>query len=109
MSRTVLSTDINHIMDNIDYHEIHNVMTLLDWTWLNSMGVPSVEEMKKLSSEILNKAAGMASIGDEGRTYMVETGGFRAEATLEDGDIYLRLTFALESWDNYDQFEDRLS
>ena len=107
MSRSVLSTDIRHIMNHFNYQQVHKVMTMMKWPWFYSKtetGIPSVEEMKELSSELLNKVAGMALAGTEGREYMIETGGFRAEGVLEDGDIYLRLTFMVESWDNYDQF-----
>jgi hypothetical protein len=112
MTRTIISTDIKHIVDNINYHQILQVMELMNWTWYNSnteTGVPSVKEMKEKSIELLNRAAGMALTGVEAEQYFVDTGGFRAEATRYGNDVYLRLSFQVESWDNHDQFEDDLS
>ena len=36
MTRTVISTDIKHIVDNINYYQILQVMEFMNWTWYNS-------------------------------------------------------------------------
>lgn len=110
MKRTVVTDDIKYIMENFDFQNVHQVMTLMDWRWFNTEivnSVPTVDELKELSGKLLTEAAGKSINSNEfGLNYACESGGLRAEAINYDGEVYLSLTFVLESWDNYHLFEE---
>ncbi len=110
MKRTGVNDDIKYIIENFDFQNVHQVMTLMDWRWFNTEcvnSVPTVDELKELSGKLLRDASGMASKSSEfGLNYACESGGLRAEAINYDGEIYLSLSFVVESWDNYGLFEE---
>ena len=90
------------IHDNFNYSRVHEVMTLLDWKWINDIAtfdVPTLESVKERGLDLLLEAAEKAI--ENKSTWIVSTGGFRAEAKLyKDDFLWARLSFVLEEWDN---------
>lgn len=99
---------VEDVLDEFDFDKVHRVMDLLDWKWASSIineegnGVPSKSALRKHARESLMDAAKRAYKEEE--PYSSFSGGFlvRAEWDSRTSKIYLRLSFEVESWDNYD-------
>lgn len=96
-------SEIDNIMDCFGFRRVADVMEMLDWSWRDE-GVPDEQTIRKSARRLLIDAIdGLDRGGTD--AYVVETGGFRAEAAdrvcPEEGPWRLiRLSFILESWDN---------
>ena len=103
-------SEIEDIIDEFDFEEVHKVMEFLDWTWFdagdaNGGSVPRIAELRKKARKLLNEAADSVLRNNElPAESCIATGGFRATAhRYGDTDkIYFRLSFELSEWDNYD-------
>lgn len=102
--------EIEYILEEFDFDKVHKVMTALNWTWARSNNitsskcefhVPNHYELIESARERLQNALEQAFKNESGRGFS-ETGGFRGEAFVEEQNVYLVLSFILESWDNYD-------
>lgn len=91
---------IEYTLSNFDFGKVEEVMKLLNWEWVN-VGVPNQYHLIKRSEKLLRDTHYRAS-GDPTSRYSVATGGFEATCEITDGDIYFKLCFVLESWDNYE-------
>ena len=86
-------------LDEFDFDRVHKVMTVLDWKYSDDKEVPSVEYLRKNARKYLMEVAKEAL--ESKSEYITGTGGFRYEAKLyEDGYLWLRMAFEIESWDN---------
>lgn len=97
---------IDEIIDWFDFERVRRVMAFMEWEWHDSGGVPEIPELRRHARRLLNQAAeGLLrdNQSDDSR-FAVSCGGFTAVANrYEDTDkIYLRLTFAIAEWDNYE-------
>lgn len=85
---------IEHILDNFDFERVHKVMTVLNWTWYFTEGVPEISDLRKEARRLLKDVAKRK----EDRV-CTGTGGF--EVYKEDG--VLELKFVVAEWD--EEFE----
>jgi len=101
---------VDGILNDFDFVKVHETMVKLDWQWYHSgeevTRVPSLDIVKVKGKELLqeaaDKAAGLKS------EWIISSGGFRAEAKYykkdEDyrkkSELWVRLAFVLEEWDN---------
>jgi hypothetical protein len=96
------TNDINEILDNFDFEKVKRVMDFLNWEWAGSNGVPEIYELRQHARKLMNTAV-TECLKSKGTDYTTECGGFRVECNKYEGDpkIYLRLSFNLESWENW--------
>lgn len=95
--------EIDSILDCFDFAKVSEVMTALDWTWWDTDGVPEIWDLRKMARERLKSAVkGLISSGE--KRYYSACGGFFAEAEIEEGNpkIYMKLSFVVSDWDNYE-------
>lgn len=95
--------DINSILDYFDFQRVLKVMTALDWTWWFTDGVPEIWDVRKEARQRLEEAVkGLIHSGE--KRWFSACGGFLAEAEIEEGNpkIYLKLSFVVSEWDNYE-------
>ena len=86
-------------LDEFDFNRVHKVMMHLNWTYSDDKDVPTVETLRKNARRYLKLVAEEALSSKS--TYITSTGGFRYEAKLfEDGYLWIRMAFEIESWDN---------
>ena len=86
--------DIINEETGIDFERIHIAMKALNWAWGTSQGgyeIPTVDELKREARRLLEDAWVRKST--------ISTGGFIAEYhKYDDGDVELKLIFAIENW-----------
>jgi hypothetical protein len=86
-------------LDEFDFDRVHKVMMHLNWTYSDCKDVPTVEYLRKNARKYLMEVVKQAL--ETKSEYITGTGGFRYEAKLyEDGYLWLRMAFEIESWDN---------
>ena len=86
-------------LDEFDFDRVHKVMMHLNWTYSDDKDVPTIETLRKNARKYLMAVAKEAL--ETKSEYITGTGGFRYEAKLyEDGYLWLRMAFEIESWDN---------
>ena len=97
------TNDINEILDNFSFEKVKKVMDFLNWEWFGSNGVPEIYELRQHARKLMNTAA-TECVKSQQQDYFTECGGFRVEANKYEGNakVYLRLSFNLESWENWD-------
>jgi hypothetical protein len=108
------------ILENFDFGKALDTMYHLDWRWYDedngnpfqgddskmkvSTVFPSENRMRRVARKLLISAAKGAL--DNETEYTSATGGLRAEAhydpELGKKDLYLRLSFVVTDWDNYE-------
>lgn len=101
---------VDEVLEDFDFVKVHETMVKLDWKWYHpgeeGTRVPSLDNVKatgkKLLQETAEKAAELKS------EWVIGCGGFRAEAKYykqdenyrEKSELWVRLAFVLEEWDN---------
>lgn len=99
----------DNIMDNFDFHRVAITMEALHWTWAScdpeeDGEVPDERRIRREARKLLNQL--IQSIGAEDETAGLETGGFGAYFTEEDGIPNIQLRFIVSDWDEgYDCWE----
>jgi hypothetical protein len=81
---------LDAIMDEFNFHSVHEVMEHLNWRW-GLEDVPTVGELRKCARKLLKRV-----LTDKDVTFSA-TGGFRAQGNQEKD--WARLSFELESWE----------
>lgn len=96
------TNDINEILDNFNFEKVKKVMDFLNWEWFGSNGVPEIYELRQHARKLMNTAV-TECLKSKETDYFTECGGFRVECNKykDDPKIYLRLSFNLESWENW--------
>lgn len=104
----IIETDI---MDNFDFNQVHKVMEFLEWQWFDAgeasqSGVPDVSTIRKKARYLLRQAGDKLLTWDKDNLpeFSIATGGLHATAyrDKELGIVFFKLTFEIESWDNFD-------
>lgn len=98
---------INYIIENFDFERVRGTMQLLDWRWsvngsLTELEVPSVAKLVLSAQRYLTMAVEGARKNKS--EYFTGSGGFYADAhyNATSDTVYAKLSFVLESFDNYD-------
>lgn len=106
MIDTETQKQIDYVLDYFDFEKVHKTMEALDWNWSTTEGVPMIGELRSRARELLTEAVTKVKQNQEfGAGHTIATGGFRATANRYEDDpekIYLRLSFEVADWDNYD-------
>lgn len=82
---------INDIMDNFDFHKVHEVMEFLNWTWWGE-GTPEIYALKKSARSLLERVC-------TEKLHYCGTGGFMARKHAKG---ILSLEFNIEQWDTFE-------
>lgn len=89
-------TQMDIIIDAVDFEKIHDVMSFLGWRWSSSAyNVPKVEDIIEQARALLNDVWDYHE-GIEHVSY--ETGGLKAERWIYDGVKLLSLSFIIDSF-----------
>lgn len=90
---------INYIVDMVDWNDVREAMLCLDWKW-GSDGTPEVYQLKQTALELAERA--VSEVIKSKSEYYTETGGISVNAKYygDNGDVYLKVSFVLSSWDN---------
>lgn len=91
------------VLDNFDFEKVAKVMRYLDWTWAGNEEPPSVYQLIKQSTSMLNDAyISVMEMYKKGKkeAYMnIQTCGFSATASYyENQGLCLNLEFVIASW-----------
>lgn len=80
-------------MEEIDWKKIYNVMCFLDWRWMGK--TPTIQEMKKFVSDLLNRAS--RECLEKHVTITMCCGGFEVQAIYnkETNEIDISIKFIL--------------
>jgi hypothetical protein len=92
-----LESQKNEILQEFDFEKVHDFMLKNELTWGISPYVPSVNELKKRASELLDGCIKSCNSEDSG-PYYTATGRFFAYRMFNK----LGLQFYLECWDCFD-------
>lgn len=95
--------EIESILDCFDFAKVLETMNALNWSWWFTDGVPEIWDLRKEARHRLKEAVkGLINSGE--KRYYSSCGGFLAEAEIEEGNpkIYLKLSFVVSDWNNYD-------
>lgn len=99
-----VENDITDILDCFDFQRVLKTMESLDWSyWFTGGDVPAIWDLRKEARQRLKEAVkGLIRSGE--KRYYSSSGGFFAEAEITEGDpkIYLKLSFVVSDWDNWD-------
>ena len=89
-----MTTDkkINLIIKNFEWGKVQQAMKALNWTWWNSQGIPTIDQLSTAGEKLLH------GVVDE-KLQIVSTGGFVATRRVVDKEIFLELYFSVASWD----------
>lgn len=79
---------IENILENFNFRNVHKAMFALNWDWEDSLGVPSILEMRNTARGLLEK------VGKKPGEF-IGTGGFTARRSGKG----LSLTFEIEEWE----------
>jgi hypothetical protein len=103
-----VQSDIDHILENFDFHRANEVMTVLNWHWYG-IGIPSIDQLRDRARELLNDVVdGINKKTDDypnqAAHYYVATGGFYVDGSKypDSPKLYLRLSFQVTEWDNWE-------
>lgn len=79
---------IDSFMDYMDFNKIHNTMEALNWSWVNTNGVPEVWEIRQFFRQLLNEFI-------DRHLSAIQSGGF---CIWKEDDV-IRAAFEVESWE----------
>jgi hypothetical protein len=90
---------IHHIVDMMKWSDVREAMLCLDWQW-HGDGVPEVYQLKQTALELAECA--VSEVIKSKSEWYTETGGISVNAKYysDNGDVYLKVSFVLSSWDN---------
>lgn len=94
---------IDAVMDEFDFHKVHEVMEALGWTWHWTGGVPTIGNLRKSARKRCEEAMDAWAHHytkydpEDYQPVSVESGGFKASF---DGNKLL-LEFIVTSWYEY--------
>ncbi len=99
-----IKNDIDDILTYFDFYHVQTTMRLLGWSWWNTNGTPTIKDLRKQARNLLETAAKNVLIEEYDGEYTTSCGGFCAVARVYENDnkVYLKLSFEIESWDNFD-------
>lgn len=86
---------IDVIINNFDFVKVHDVMTHLDWSWFDTYGVPSIEQMKVCARKLLEYCSSALDTLEE---YNISTGGFFVHGYTANGFKELSLKFIVTEY-----------
>lgn len=97
------------VLDEFDFEKVALVMEYLNWSWAGyqkdevgnvAFSTPDIKVIKKKARELLIDIA-KKCIREPGTFPALATGGLRVEGSLyDDGFLWLRLAFEIDSMDN---------
>ena len=93
--------DINDILNEFDFHKVQKAMAALNWTWRGSEDIPTIKELRKTASYLLDYAkTAISEIPD----YTTATGGFEVTRRLYPGNAsrYYSLKFVIAEQNNHE-------
>ena len=93
--------DINDILNEFDFHKVQKAMVALNWTWRDSENIPTIKQLRRTASYLLEYAKNSNS---EIPDYITATGGFEVTRKLYPGDVnrYYSLKFVVTEQNNYE-------
>lgn len=94
---------VDDVLENFDFKDTHRAMKLLNWKWVHSMGVPSLNEIRNEASKRIESAIECAKESKNQNhhiCYYSSSGGFKASVWKNRyGQITnVQLEFILNEW-----------
>lgn len=90
---------IEHVLDTFDFYRVGKTMSALEWHWIGSMfGVPTLEELRKASRELLTEAYKLSL--ENKSEVRLGTGGFYVTADTTESPVFFSLTFQVDTVDS---------
>ena len=104
-SKTKINLKIDEIISEFDFIKVHKVMTLLNWTWYNTNGVPKIGYIVLTARQKLIDCYDKLIISATENECWIDSGGFKAKSfKTNHGKIEFSLEFILEEkFGNYDE------
>lgn len=78
---------IAFIIERFDFEKVHAIMNLLDWKWGQSQSVPTIQELRQASSDLMTKLL----VYDT--PVKISSGGFVAEKYFTEEGSFIGLYF----------------
>ena len=100
-----MQEQIDYILDSFDFETVKKTMDTLQWLWYDTVGVPEIYDLRVHARRLLKEVCEQVMKSNE---FPAEanraTGGFRAVAHKypDSNKIYLKLSFEVSTFDNYD-------
>lgn len=96
-SQKLIDERTQEILDNFEFHKVHDVMTYLNWHWYTVGGVPTLDDLKRTAEYLLREVTKHPKRGGS-----ISTGGFYADYRVykntDDGNWFrLDLSFSIET------------
>ena len=95
-SKTKINLKIDEIISEFDFIKVHKVMTLLNWTWYNTNGVPKIGYIVLKTKQMLIDCYDKLIISSTENEYPIDGGGFKAKSFKTDQGFEFSLEFVLE-------------
>jgi hypothetical protein len=92
---------IKYIIKGFDFEKVHEVMKLLNWTWWHLDHIPSVEDLIKEATKLLNE------LYDSEYSY-IETGGFKVSKSEDHMSLEFIITDYSSEMLNYGNKYEKL-
>lgn len=89
---------IKEVISNFEWEKVHDVMTYLNWEWFSVNGVPSIGYMICTVQDTLSRVFDRL-VTEDSPWQSSSSGGFTAEAFLQDGVAHLKLCFNVAEYD----------
>jgi hypothetical protein len=95
--KTDTSTQIDHLVDNFDWHKVAETMSLMNWTWATTPngGVPTVDELKAAARSLMENA--VKQLKDSEPWTFAKSGGLSAWALRTESGVVVELSFEIAS------------
>lgn len=86
----------DEILKTFDFTKVHKAMVVFDWKWFDRR-----EAYIPTESDLRGKAKSLLDTVISGEHYQLQSGGFTASLSDEEGGRVLRLDFVLETSGDY--------
>jgi hypothetical protein len=90
-------TQIDHLVDNFDWHTVAETMRLMNWTWATTPngGVPTVDELTAAGRSLMERA--VEQLKDSEHWIFAKSGGLSAWALRTESGVVVELSFEIAS------------
>ena len=90
-----LEQHIEEVMDWFDFEKVHRVMTMLDWKWANTGGVPEIPDLRKRVRDLMRSLWNSEDVCHG-------TGGFMVRLYREENWTRFSVAFQVADWNSED-------
>jgi len=93
---------IDNVVNGLEYERIHTAMEATGWHWVDTADTPSPEQIKR-KAYVLAHDTVVEALRTGVRRLEAGTGGIYVRVELtKKGKLYLKVSFELTSWSNWE-------